>query len=144
MRGSHGSSAQCFSLAVIPGGSDVPTSSPDINGGTIIGEAGLRIIDGGGGNGDRLLNASRRAVDRVLVLVSGGYNDGDTAVVKLRIESLVSGVTVTFYPPSAYRSNSLVHNCRPIASEAHRSNRGTACPPCFSSDPVNAGDTVVR
>jgi len=57
MRGSRGSSAGGFSLPVIPGGGDVQPGSPDVDGGTIIGEVGLCVIDSRSGDGDRLLNA---------------------------------------------------------------------------------------
>jgi len=100
MRSSHRSSVDGVSLPVIPGGSDVQAGSPDVNRGTVIGEAGLRIINGRGGNGDRLLDAGRRVVACVLVIVSGGYDDGDTAVIKLGAESPVSGDTVTFIHPA--------------------------------------------
>jgi len=74
----------------------VLTGSPDINGGTMIGELGLCIIESRSGDGDRLLTAGGRVVARILVIVSGGYNDGDTGVVKLMVKSLVSGVAATF------------------------------------------------
>ena len=85
VRSGHGSSADGLSLPVIPGGSDVHAGGPDTNAGTIIGVAGLRVVDIGIGNGDRVLRAGRRDVDRVPVFVSGGCDDGDTTVVKLKI-----------------------------------------------------------
>ena len=101
VRSSHGSSAQDFGLPVFPGGSDVHAGSPDINGGTIIGEVGLRVIDIRSGDGDRLLSAGRRLAARILIIVSSGDDDGDATVVKLKMESHVSDVAATFYPPSA-------------------------------------------
>ena len=86
VRAGHGSSVVGIGLPVIPGGSDVQAGRPDINGSTIIGELGLRVIDSRSSDGDRLLNPGRRVVARVLVKVSSGYDDGDTAVVKLKME----------------------------------------------------------
>ena len=143
VRSSHGSSVNGFSLPVIPGGSDVQAGSPDVDGGTPIREVGLCVIDSRSGDGDRLLNTGRRVVARVLVVVSGGHDDSDTAVVKLKMESSVSGVAVTFHPSSAYPFDSPVQSGRSIDPQAHRSNRGIAGPPCFFGDPVDAGDPVV-
>ena len=81
---------------------------------------------------------------RVIVTIPGCYNDGNTAVEKLKAESLVSDVAVTFHPLGAYRFNSLVEAVRSTAAQAHRSNRGVASVRCLLGDPVNAGDTVVR
>jgi len=144
VRSGHGRSFVDVGLPARPGGYDVQAGSPDINGGTIVGEVGLRVIDVRSGDGDRLLNAGRRVVARVFVIVSGGYDYGDTAVVKLKMKSPVSGVPATFHPVSAYPFNGRVHSDRNIASYAHRSNRGITGPPYLVSDPVNAGNTVVR
>jgi len=144
VRGSHGCSRDHFGLPIVPGGNDVQAGSPDINGGTEIGEVGLHIGDSSSGDGNRLLNASGRVFARVIVIVSGGYDDGNTAVVKLEMESLVSGVAVTFHPLHTYRYDSRVHGGRSAATQAHGSNRGFAGPPCFLGDPVNAGDTVIQ
>jgi len=93
-------------------------SSPDINAFAIIGEVGLCILESRTGNGDRLLSTGRRVVDRVLVFVSGRRNDGDAAGAKLKAESLVSGVAVTFHLLSAYRVDGLVHGVGGIAGQA--------------------------
>jgi len=38
----------------------------------------------------------------------GGCDDGDTMVVRLKMESNVRGAAATFHPPSTYRFNGLV------------------------------------
>ena len=144
VRTGHGSSADGVNLPVRPGGSDVLAGSPDINDGTIIGGVGLRVIDIRIGDSDRLFNAGRRAVDRVLVFVSGGYDDGDTTGAKLKMGSHVSGVPVTFDSPSAHIFNSQVNNGMRSASHAYRNNRRIARSRHLFGDPVNASDTVVR
>ena len=80
---------------------------------------------------------------RVTVIISGGYYDGNTAVVKLKMKPLVS-VGVGFYPLSAYRYNSPVRGGGSATTQAHGSNRGFAGPPRFLGDPVNTGNTVVQ
>ena len=85
MRSSHGSSRDHIGLSIIPSGNDVQAGSEDINGSAIIGEAGPCITDIRSGDSDRLLSAGRRVVARVIVIVSGGYDDGDAAVIKLEI-----------------------------------------------------------
>jgi len=122
----------------------VEAGGPDINGGTKVGERSLCVVDCGSGDGDRLLGAGRREVARVPVVVPCGYDDGNTVVVKLKIESLVSGVAVRFDSLGAYRFDSLVHTERSTTTQAHRSNRGLACPPHFFGDPEHTGDTGVR
>ena len=92
VRSSHGSSRDHVGLPIVPSGNDVQTRSPDIDDGTEIGERGLCILDSRSANGDSLLNASGRGAVRVLIVVPGGYDDGDTAIEKLKPESLVSGV----------------------------------------------------
>ena len=144
VRSSRGCSAGDFSLPIIPGGSDVQAGSPDLDRGTIIGEVGLCVIESRSGDSDRFLSAGRRVFFRVLVLASSGYDDGYTAFVKLKMESVVSGVAVTFHPPSAYLFNSLIHNWRLLPSNAQRSNRGAADSPRLFGNPVDASDTVVR
>ena len=144
MRTGHGSSADGVNLPVRPGGSDVLAGGPDINDGTIIGGVGLRVIDIRIGDGDRLFNAGRRAVDRVLVFVSGGYDDGDTTGAKLKMGSHVSGVPVAFDPPSAHIFNGQVNNGMRSASHAYRNNRRIARSRHLIGNPVNASDTVVR
>jgi len=84
---SHGSSVDGVDPPVFPGGSDVQAGCPDIDGGTIIGEVGLRVVDIRSSDGDRLLSAGRRLVVCVPVSVSGRHDDGDTTVVKLKVES---------------------------------------------------------
>ena len=144
MRSGHGGSRDGFGLPVIPSGSDVQTGSENINGGAIIGELSPCVLDGRSGNSDRFSNASGRGVLRILVIVSGGYDDGNTTVIKLKTESFVSGVAIVFHPPGAYRFNSPVNTGRSTAPQAHRSNRGYPSPCCLFGDPVHAGDTVVR
>ena len=146
VRSSHGGSADGVSFLARPGGSDVHAGSPDINAATIIGVAGLRVVDIGIGDGDRLFNTGRRKVARILVFVSGAYDDGDTAVVKLRMETPVNDVVAAFHPPSAYLFHGPVHSDRTAGSAnyAHGNNGGITRPPYFSGDPVNPGDTVVR
>jgi len=46
--------------------------------------------------------AEEYLVARVVDLVPGGYGDSNTAVVKLTIESLVSGAFITFHPLGEY------------------------------------------
>jgi len=62
------------------------TGSEDIYGGTEIREAGLRIIESRSRDSDRFLYASGRGVTRVLVIISGGDYDGNTALEKLKME----------------------------------------------------------
>ena len=85
MRSGHGSSRGQIGLPIIPSGDDLRAGSEDINWGTKIGEDAYFIIVSRRGDSDRLLNASGRAVARVLAVVPCGYDDRDTAVVKLRI-----------------------------------------------------------
>ena len=83
VRAGHGSSAVDVGLPARESGSDVHAGGPDINDGSIIGEVGFRVIDIRCRDGDRLLNAGRRVLARVLVIVPGGYDDSGTVVVKL-------------------------------------------------------------
>jgi len=142
VRSGHGSSRDGIGPPIIPSGSDVQAGGPDFDGGTIIREAGLCIIESRSGDGDRFLNTGRRVVARVIVTVPGGYGDGNTSVVKLKVGPLVSGVAVTFHPLGAYRFHSLVEAVRNTPTQAHGSNRGVASVPCLLGDPVNASDTV--
>ena len=119
VRGSHGSSRNHLGLPVVPGGDDVQAGSPDINGGTKIGEVGLDIQDSGSGDSNRLPNASGRVFARVIVTAPGGYDDGNTTVIKLRTESLVSGAVVASHPLGAYRYNSCIHGGRRTTTQAH-------------------------
>ena len=89
-------------------------------------------------------NTGRRLVARVTVIVSGGDHDGDPAVIKLKMGSLVSGVTVMFHALDAYRYNSTVEGVGRTATQAYGSNRGFAGPPHFINDPEHARNTVVR
>ena len=143
MRGGHGSSRDHLGPPIVPSGNDVQAGSEDINGGTVIGEEGPLIIDIRSGDGDRLRNAGRGVVARVIVIVSGSYGDGDAAVVKLKVESFVSGVAVTFHPLGAYQYHSPVEGVRRTATQAHRSNRGFPSRPRCFDDPEHAGDTVI-
>ena len=144
MRSSHGSSRDHFSPPIVPSGNDVQAGSEDIDWGTIIREEGPLIIDIRSSDSDRLLNAGGRVVARVIVVVSGGYGYGDAALVKLRVETFVSGVAVKFYQLGAYRYNSLVEGIRRAATQAHRGNRRSSGRPCCFDDPEHAGDTVIR
>jgi len=92
VRSSHGRSRDTLGLPIVPSRNDVQTRSPDINGGTKVGERGLDILDSRSGDGNRLLNTSGRVVACVLVVVPCGYDDSNAAIVKLETESLVSGV----------------------------------------------------
>ena len=112
MRSSHGSSVAEFSLSVIPGGNNVQAGSPDINGGTIIGEPGPCIVDGRSGDGDRFLNTSRRAIARIPELVPCGYDDGNTVVVKLKMEAHVSGVARRIPSTSTHPFDSPIYGGR--------------------------------
>jgi len=142
--GGHRGSRDGLGLSIVPGGSDVQARSPDVDGGTPVGELGLYIRDSRSSDSDRLPNTGGGEAAGVLVIVSCGYGDGNTAVVKLKIESFVSGVAVTFHTLGTYRYDSFVESVRGTAAQAHRSNGGVAGPPCFLGDPVNAGDAVVR
>ena len=142
VRGSHGSSRDNIGPPIIPSGNDVHAGSPDINRGAPIGEIGLDVGDSRSADCKGLQNARGRIFARVLVVVPCGYGDGNTVVVKLKAESLVSGVAVTFYLLGAYRHNSLVEGFRSTATQAHRSNRGYAGTPCLLGDPIDAGNTV--
>jgi len=110
----------------------------------MIGVPGLCVIEIRSCNGDRMLRAGRRVDPRVKVKVSGGYDDGDTTVVKLKVKSDVSGVAATFHPPSAHPFNGLVNSGRRVVTQARRNNRGNAGPRCLFGDPISAGDTVVQ
>ena len=144
MRSSHGSSREDSGPPIIPSGNDVQAGGEDFNGKSIIGEACPCITDIRSGDGECKLGAGRRVLARIIVIVSGGYDDGDAAVVKLKMESLVSGVAVAFHPLGTYRFNGLVHAVKKTTSQAHRSNRGSARVQCFPGDPEYAGDTVGR
>ena len=144
VRTGHGSPFHGYGPSAREGGNDIDSGSPDINDGTIIGARPLRVIDIRSGDGDRLLKAGRRVVARILVGISCGYDDGDTTVVKLKMESYVSSVLATFHPLSAHIFNGVVDSGIRITNHAYRSNRGIASPRCLIGDPINAGDTVVR
>jgi len=116
VRSSHGSPLLLFSPPTSAGGNDVHAGSPDVDGGTIVGFTPLCIIERRSGDGDHLLNAGRRVVARVLVIVSGRHDDGDTAVVKLKMKSPVSSFAAMFHPASAYPFNGLVHSHRTTSS----------------------------
>ena len=143
MRSSHGSSLAEFSLPVIPGGKNVNAGGPDIDGGTIIGEVGLCVIESGSGDGDRFLNTSRRVPARILGVVPRAYDDGNTVVIKLKMEAHVSGVARRIPSTSTHPFDSPICSGRNGAAYAYRSDRGTADPRYFFRDPINAGDTVV-
>ena len=142
VRGGHGSSRDVLGLPVVPSGSHVQSGGPDVNGGTIVGEDGFGIIDGRGGNRDRLPDAGGRVPARVFVVVSSGHDNGNTAVVKLGIKSLVSCVAIAVHPLDPYRNNGPVNTGRCTAAQTHRSNRGDTGPPCVLGDPVHASDAV--
>jgi len=144
VRSSHGSSVDGVSLPVFPGGRDVHACSPDIDNGAKIGEVGLRVIDVRSADGDNLFDAGRRGVARVLIIVSGGYDDGDTTVVKLKMESNVSGVAATFHPLSAYPFDSPVNTDGGFVTQAYGNNRGNAGPRHLIGDPISTCDTVVQ
>jgi len=144
MRSSHGRPRDHIGTPVIPSGNDVHARSEDINRGTKIGEGGPCIMDITSTDSDCLLSAGRRVVDCVGIIVPGGYDDCDAAVVKLEVESLVSGVAVTFHPLGAYRFDGLVDAVESTTSQAHRSNRGYAGVQRLLGDPEYPGDTVIR
>jgi len=144
VRSSRGCSVGGVGPPIFPGGSDVHAGSPDIDGGTVVGEAGLLVINIRSGNGDRLFSAGRREVARVPVKVSGGCEDGDTKVVELKIESHVSNGAAPFHPPSTYRLNGHVNSDTIVVTQAHRNNSGIAGPRCLFGDPNSTSDTVVQ
>jgi len=144
VRSSHGCSVGGTGSPIFPGGSDVHAGSPDIDGSTVIGEPGLLVINIRSGNGDRFFSAGGRPVARVPVKVPGGCEDGDTKVVKLKIESRVSDGAAPFHPPSAYLSNGLVNSDTIVVTQARRNNSGSAGPRCLFGNPNSAGDTVVQ
>ena len=144
VRSGHGTSREHLGLPIIPSGYDINAGSVDINEGTIIGGGGHCILECRSGDGNRLPNAGRRVVLHVIVIAPCGYDDGDTAVVKLKMESLVSGVAITFHTLSAYRYDSRVQGGRSTPTQAYRGNRGFSCPFCFLGDPVDTGDTVAQ
>jgi len=88
--GGHGGSRDGFGLSIVPSGSDIQAGSPDMDGGTPIGEIGLAIVESSSGDGDCFSNAGGGVVARVFVVVSGGNDDGNTAIVELKMESDVS------------------------------------------------------
>jgi len=110
----------------------------------MIGEVGPRVIDIRSADGDRLLRAGRRVPLRIQVFVSSGCDDGDTTVVKLKMESHVSDVAATFHPPSAYPFNRSVNTEGKVVTQARSNNRGNAGPLCLLGDPISALDTVVQ
>ena len=144
VRSGHGGSADNVGPPIVPSGSDVQAGSEDINGCTIIGEEGSLIVDIRSGDSDRLRNAGRRVVGRVVVVVSSSYGDGDATIVELKVGPLVSGVAVTFHPLGAYRYNGLVEGVRRTATQAQRSNRRFPSPPCCFDDPEYTSDTVIQ
>ena len=117
--------------------------SEDVDGDTEIGKAGLRIIEGRSSDSDRFLDAGRGGVARVLIVVSGGDDDSNTALEKLKIESLINKAAVTFRQLGTYCFNSHVYGVRSIATQTYRSNGGFTGPRRFFSNPVDAGDPVV-
>lgn len=97
-----------------------------------------------GADSDGFLGTGGGGIARVLGVVSGSYDDGDTGIKKLKTKSLVSGAAVVYYPLSTYRFNGLVDAVRSRATQTERSNSGFARLLCFTCDPVEAGNTVVR
>jgi len=81
--GGHGSSGKGLSRSIVGSGDDVETRSPDINASTEVGERSLGVVNSGCSDGDSLLDASRGDIDNVLVLVSGGNDNGNTGVKEL-------------------------------------------------------------
>lgn len=145
VRGSRGSPRDGSGLPIfIPSGNGIQAGSEDVNGGTKIGEVGPHITDSRRSDGDRLLSVGRRGPPRVIVIVSSGCDDGNTAVVKLNTKSFVNGVAVMFHPLNAYRFNSLIHGTRKTTIQVHRSNRGFAGHPRVFDDPEHTIDTVFR
>ena len=124
--GGHGSSGESFGTPIIPSGSDVQACGEDIDGGTIIGKHSPAIGESRSGDSDRLPHAGRRGVAAVPVFTASGYDDGNTAVEKLKMESPVNGVAVTFHLFGTYRPNGRVDTAGSTATYAHRSDRGFA------------------
>jgi len=144
VEGGHRSSRQDFRLSIVPGGSDVRTGSPDVNGRTVIGELGLGVVESRSRDRDYFLNAGGRVAARVGVVVSGGHDDGNTGVlVELKMESHVSGVD-TSHPLDTYRFDSLVDAVGATAGKAHSDDAGSGGLDHIFFDPLNAGDTVGR
>ena len=70
-----------------------------------------------------VIACSARAGEQ-LAIISGGFDDGNTYVVKLRVGSPVSCVAVTFDPDGAYPFNSLVHTVRSIPPKLREATEG--------------------
>jgi len=88
--GGHGGSRDGFGPSIVPSGSDVQAGSPDINWGTPVGEVGLLVSESRSSDSDCFLNPGGGVVARVFVVVSGGNDHGNTAIVELKMESHVS------------------------------------------------------
>lgn len=89
MWGGHRSPREGLSRSVVESRDDVETRSPDVDTCAKVREGSLGVINRGGGNGDSFLDASWRAVDSILVLVSGGDDNSDPEVKELREEQRV-------------------------------------------------------
>jgi len=83
MWGGHGSSGEAFSRSVVKSRDDVETGSPDVDACTEVREGSLGVGDGGGGNGNCLLDASGGTIDSVFVIVSSSDDNRDTGVKEL-------------------------------------------------------------
>lgn len=117
MRSSHGGSRGNPCLAIVPGGNDFLTRSEDVEGGPEVGEVGYRIVEVRSTDGDSFTNTGWGDVARVLSIVSGGCDNGDTGIEKLKMESLVSGAaTASVAPLDTYRPNSIIDGVRSTAA----------------------------
>lgn len=83
MWGGHGSSGEALSRPVVESRDNIETRSPDIDAWTEVREGSLSVGDGGGADGNRLLDASGGTVDSVFVVVSGSDDNRNAGVEEL-------------------------------------------------------------
>ena len=86
MWGGHRSSGKGLGRPIVEGGNNVESRSPDVDARTEVRKRSLGVLNGGGGNGDSLFDASGRGVNSVLVLVSGSNDNSDAGVEELEEE----------------------------------------------------------
>ena len=89
MRCGHRSSGKDLSRSVVESRDDIETRSPDVNASAKVREGSFGVVNGGGGDGDGLLDTSGRNVNNVLVLVPGGNDNRDAGAKKLEEEQKI-------------------------------------------------------
>jgi hypothetical protein len=97
VRSRHGSSRNSVGPPIVPSGDDVLPRGENINRGTEVGEGGHRVLEIRGADSDGFLGTGGGGIARVLGVVSGSHDNGDTGIKKLKVKSFVSGAAVVYH-----------------------------------------------